>query len=219
MTPDSAVSRSPDPSASPSPDVCIIAPEFEMPAVAGRNLVVLPADETQINLERIDGSGVQPFDVNYCQLFLSAAKVREFIALLVLAMDWLDEGLPEEGPEYDAWKAKRDADLASALRTIDAYPEDQPPTSSSDRFWFDKAARQIATAVRAHRRVTPPSECTWTGDRDPDFCDGWDTGCGEKFVFIEGGPTENDMRFCPYCGGGLVVATPASPSGANEDED
>ena len=57
MTPDSAVSRSPDPSASPSPDVCIIAPEFEMPAVAGRNLVVLPADETQINLERIDGSG------------------------------------------------------------------------------------------------------------------------------------------------------------------
>jgi hypothetical protein len=35
-------------------------------------------------------------------------------------------------------------DLAFALRTIDAYPEDQPPTSQSDRFWFEMAARYLA---------------------------------------------------------------------------
>jgi hypothetical protein len=35
-------------------------------------------------------------------------------------------------------------DRAFALETIDAYPEDQPPTSSSDRFWFELAARFLA---------------------------------------------------------------------------
>ncbi len=41
--------------------------------------------------------------------------------------------------------------------------------------------------------------CAWTRDIDPDF-ESWDTSCGEKFQFTEGGPRENKMRFCCYCG-------------------
>lgn len=56
------------------------------------------------------------------------------------------------------------------------------------------------------RTKTKPSSgapiCTWMLDPDPD-CESWDTSCGEKFVFMEGGPAENHVRFCCYCGGRL----------------
>ncbi len=42
--------------------------------------------------------------------------------------------------------------------------------------------------------------CVWSYD-DDDF---WKTDCGNAFVLNEGTPVENDMRFCPYCGGKLV---------------
>jgi hypothetical protein len=42
-------------------------------------------------------------------------------------------------------------DLKFALRTIDAYPEDQPPASQSDRFWFELAARFLASTVQELR--------------------------------------------------------------------
>lgn len=38
--------------------------------------------------------------------------------------------------------------------------------------------------------------CRWAEDDDGN----WDTDCGNKYVLIEGGPTENAMLFCCYCG-------------------
>lgn len=49
----------------------------------------------------------------------------------------------------------------------------------------------------------PTDACKWTLADDPD-CDAWDTDCGQLFVLNEGGPTENLMRFCCYCGKPLV---------------
>lgn len=43
-------------------------------------------------------------------------------------------------------------------------------------------------------RVCPP--CDWTPDEDGN----WHTGCGEEHVLNEGGPDDNRMRFCCYCG-------------------
>lgn len=43
--------------------------------------------------------------------------------------------------------------------------------------------------------------CTWT--KWPDV-DTWDTQCGDAFVFIDGTPTENSMKFCCYCGKPLM---------------
>lgn len=49
----------------------------------------------------------------------------------------------------------------------------------------------------------PESECLWIPD---DHDDDWATACGSAFTFIDGGPPENDFRFCPYCGRSLVIA-------------
>lgn len=38
--------------------------------------------------------------------------------------------------------------------------------------------------------------CQWAQDGEGN----WDTECGELFVMNECTPSENDMRFCCYCG-------------------
>lgn len=42
--------------------------------------------------------------------------------------------------------------------------------------------------------------CRWT---ETEEC--WESQCGQSFVFIADGPTENKMVFCPYCGGKLTT--------------
>lgn len=44
--------------------------------------------------------------------------------------------------------------------------------------------------------------CTWTEDSDGN----WDTSCDNKYVIVEGTPTENGMKFCAYCGKRLEEA-------------
>lgn len=44
-----------------------------------------------------------------------------------------------------------------------------------------------------------PNTCVWTEDGDG----AWDTGCGNLFVLNEGSPSDNEMKFCCYCGGKL----------------
>lgn len=45
--------------------------------------------------------------------------------------------------------------------------------------------------------------CTWALDEQ--FGESWDTDCGQKFQFTDGGPHENGMRYCCYCGRPLRV--------------
>ena len=41
--------------------------------------------------------------------------------------------------------------------------------------------------------------CTWHQDEDGT----WWTTCGNAFVLNDGKPSENKMKFCPYCGAKL----------------
>jgi hypothetical protein len=43
-------------------------------------------------------------------------------------------------------------------------------------------------------------KCAWNQDEDGN----WLTGCNNIFVIIEGTPSENDMKYCCYCGDGLT---------------
>jgi hypothetical protein len=43
------------------------------------------------------------------------------------------------------------------------------------------------------------NSCAWTDDGEA-----WATGCGQLFCLNDGGPTENDMRWCCFCGKPLV---------------
>lgn len=58
----------------------------------------------------------------------------------------------------------------------------------------DVKARRAAPG-RAHA-------CRWEADEDGN----WWSSCGEGFTFIDGGPVENRLRFCPYCGKRLECA-------------
>lgn len=56
-------------------------------------------------------------------------------------------------------------------------------------------------------------DCAWTQTNDWDMCDTWSSDCGLEWIFEDGGPIENKMKFCCYCGKPLKVV-PATP----EDE-
>jgi hypothetical protein len=38
--------------------------------------------------------------------------------------------------------------------------------------------------------------------------DTFDATCGAIWIFTDGGPTDNDMHFCPKCGAAVSVAAP-----------
>ena len=46
-------------------------------------------------------------------------------------------------------------------------------------------------------------QCLWICADDGEW---WLTGCDNSFAFIDGGPLENEMKYCSYCGGKLRVA-------------
>lgn len=52
--------------------------------------------------------------------------------------------------------------------------------------------------------------CTWTHENHEG--DYWETDCGETFAFIDGGPRENKMQFCPYCGRALKAKSLKVPA-------
>ena len=61
-----------------------------------------------------------------------------------------------------------------------------------------------ALAVRALdeiRRIA--ATCEWVQDDEGN----WGTSCGNLHAFIEDGPSENNHKFCPYCGGRLEVVS------------
>lgn len=45
--------------------------------------------------------------------------------------------------------------------------------------------------------------CWWVCEDSGDD-EYWHTSCGRDFFFIEGGPNDNELKFCPYCGGKLL---------------
>ena len=54
--------------------------------------------------------------------------------------------------------------------------------------------------------ATPERSCTWTPDDTfNDDCT-WHSACGELWSFIDGGPAENRVKYCHYCGGKVVIA-------------
>jgi hypothetical protein len=78
--------------------------------------------------------------------------------------------------------------------------------------WAAGASRHSgAPEVQAHHGIfcallaesSGAEACEWTLD----VCDcKWDSACGESWVFNDGGPVENCVKFCQGCGMPVVIA-------------
>lgn len=66
-------------------------------------------------------------------------------------------------------------------------------------------------AALAAQSAPQQAACVWKPAADNWETGTWDSGCGESWVFMEGGPAENSVRYCQGCGKPVVVA--AAPSG------
>jgi hypothetical protein len=53
-----------------------------------------------------------------------------------------------------------------------------------------------------------PAPCTWTKSADPHMPDTYHATCGVVWTFTDGGPAENDVRFCPGCGNKVEEGRP-----------
>jgi hypothetical protein len=85
-----------------------------------------------------------------------------------------------------------------------------------DNPYYSAAYMDVCSAVDREVYLRERT-CLWKESENFDECF-WDTACGHSFVFIEGGPEENKMTFCPYCGGKAVVQH-LEPVKLEEDED
>uniref|UniRef100_A0A6M3J629 Uncharacterized protein n=1 Tax=viral metagenome TaxID=1070528 RepID=A0A6M3J629_9ZZZZ len=59
-------------------------------------------------------------------------------------------------------------------------------------------------------------KCVWKYD---EYDDTWNTSCNNTYQIIWGSPTENRMKFCPYCGGMLELVIDEGNRECNEDDD
>ena len=60
--------------------------------------------------------------------------------------------------------------------------------------------KEALTAGRAALANAEQPACLWSKDPDFEMGDTYDSACGEKWSFIDGGPTENRVSFCQGCG-------------------
>lgn len=88
-----------------------------------------------------------------------------------------------------------------------------PQSAADGQAWFDYIERrQIAlgawdAAIASQRAADAQSVaagggvCVWTPHPDHDYIpQTWDSECGETWSFTEGGPEDNNFRFCHGCG-------------------
>lgn len=76
----------------------------------------------------------------------------------------------------------------------------------------------LAEFVRAIE-ASCDSTCTWTKDPDDEYMpDTWDSACGEKWTFNDGGPIENSVRFCQGCGKTVKLAGAQPPAMTGRDD-
>jgi hypothetical protein len=79
---------------------------------------------------------------------------------------------------------------------------------------YHDVARQLPEGVKfdlythpqPKREPLTDEQCTWKQNEDPHMPDTWEADCGAMWTFTEGGPKDNDMKFCPNCGKPTIEA-------------
>jgi len=86
--------------------------------------------------------------------------------------------------------------------------------------WIDgvrQRLRRLAEELLASPPPDEPPPCEWHLD-DIGEDSVWETTCGHAFQFNDGGPAENHMAFCGYCGKKLMESRRSDDEAAPPDE-
>ena len=73
--------------------------------------------------------------------------------------------------------------------------------SLAKHYDFNPVKSAALNAAIEIRKLRADSTCMWLADEDGV----WETACDNRFEFSDGGPPENNFKFCPYCGKKLRV--------------
>ena len=80
-------------------------------------------------------------------------------------------------------------------------------------YWFFGPQREDGELLYTAPPAAPVvRECHWSQEDDVHMPGTWDGACGAKWSFIDGGPVENEIRYCPNCGGRVTLAAAPAPS-------
>jgi len=104
----------------------------------------------------------------------------------------------------------------------DGVPRRGAATTGGMVLWWNKTEEQQApvqkrpqncgtghcSCIECVMEPEKPAPCTWTKSPDPHMPDTFNATCGVVWTFTDGGPAENDVRFCPGCGGKVVKGKP-----------
>ena len=90
---------------------------------------------------------------------------------------------------------------SSLSRMVEMFESMLDRTDVGSSFYDAATIREMneapAEAKALLRQEGSQSEsCDWTLD----MAEPWQTSCGEAFQFFEGGPSDNQFDFCPFCG-------------------
>lgn len=70
-------------------------------------------------------------------------------------------------------------------------------------------AHAVLSDMAAHpafvKAMATERTCEWQPMDGEHMPESWEGSCMVAWSFIDGGPAENDMRYCPKCGGKLVI--------------
>ena len=81
------------------------------------------------------------------------------------------------------------------------------------------AARRIEELESSRTSTVEQKSCQWASCAvEDDYHDAWEGSCGATWTFFEDGPIENDMHFCPKCGGSVAIQRSKVDSDAGKTE-
>ena len=93
-----------------------------------------------------------------------------------------------------------------------------PHVNPLSPFFSETQLKNAMQAAYDEGAVDAAKVCGWSLYDDESGT--WESGCGELWSFIDGGPCENRIRYCHYCGGKVLLngvpcldleATPTAP--------
>lgn len=114
----------------------------------------------------------------------------------------------QQAPE---WVGGEPANLQAAARDADEWLALIQRLNDAGRWRFsrpdsrpklDGCRAALSKILCAPAQQAVPMTCTWAED---DETGNYATTCGHVFALNDGGPTDNDMKFCCYCGGGITA--------------